>query len=341
MLAEALATRRTESGLRPFDLRRDLAALADLMELAFASEPDVMRSSVVTEMRRVAKAGPALWLLAASDSGRGSYMRGYVWTAGDRLVGNVTSSPDLAYRDLMVVSNVAVHPDFRRRGIAEQLLQATLEDAARRHVRGIVLEAQTENAAALELYRKFGFEVYDTVSELSLAAPVRGGFRNAALLSPRRSRHNDSLFSLLRETTPPTVQAVKPLRHRDYRLDIAIWFERFVDDVLYRRQSGDWVVEQGGSVSALLQMTGQFAAEAHRLRLVVHPADRGRLEEPLLAHGLAWLNQFPSRSTWTVVSSSHPQALQAFRQAGFQTLRVLDQMFVGLPRALRTQGDTR
>jgi [ribosomal protein S18]-alanine N-acetyltransferase len=54
------------------------------------------------------------------------------------------------------IANLAVHPDRRKRGIAERLLRRCLEedgDAA-----WVGLEVRVSNAAALALYRKFGFQ---------------------------------------------------------------------------------------------------------------------------------------------------------------------------------------
>ncbi|MBN2202157.1 ribosomal protein S18-alanine N-acetyltransferase [bacterium] len=53
------------------------------------------------------------------------------------------------------IANLAVHPEHRRQGIAEKLLRHCLEadgDAA-----WAGLEVRVSNAAALTLYRKFGF----------------------------------------------------------------------------------------------------------------------------------------------------------------------------------------
>ena len=58
----------------------------------------------------------------------------------------------------MHLLNLAVHPNWRRRGIGRQLIEYLLADAAREQRNAILLEVRTSNHAALELYRRFGFE---------------------------------------------------------------------------------------------------------------------------------------------------------------------------------------
>ncbi|MGE4552916.1 MAG: ribosomal protein S18-alanine N-acetyltransferase [Desulfovibrionaceae bacterium] len=59
--------------------------------------------------------------------------------------------------DEMEVLNLAVHPTLRRRGLGARLLRAMLADCARRGVRTGFLDVKVSNAAAIDLYRKFGF----------------------------------------------------------------------------------------------------------------------------------------------------------------------------------------
>jgi [ribosomal protein S18]-alanine N-acetyltransferase len=53
------------------------------------------------------------------------------------------------------IANLAVHPGRRNRGIAERLLRRCLEEDGDAAWAG--LEVRVSNAAALALYRKFGF----------------------------------------------------------------------------------------------------------------------------------------------------------------------------------------
>jgi [ribosomal protein S18]-alanine N-acetyltransferase len=59
------------------------------------------------------------------------------------------------YDDVWHLMNVAVKPEHRRRGVATELIERLFEDAgggAR-----FTLEVRVSNAAAIEMYRRFGF----------------------------------------------------------------------------------------------------------------------------------------------------------------------------------------
>ena len=57
------------------------------------------------------------------------------------------------------IATLAVHPDFRRRGIASALLRFALNEASKEGAVTALLEVRAGNAAAIALYRRFGFRV--------------------------------------------------------------------------------------------------------------------------------------------------------------------------------------
>ena len=69
----------------------------------------------------------------------------------------------LGYAGLMVVAdegyitNVAVFPEYRRQGIAAQILQVFVQFAEANRLAFLTLEVRPSNAAAIALYRGFGF----------------------------------------------------------------------------------------------------------------------------------------------------------------------------------------
>lgn len=61
--------------------------------------------------------------------------------------------------DELHIATIATHPDFRRHGIGTLILKYALQDAAAGGVRRAFLEVRASNEAALDMYRKFGFEI--------------------------------------------------------------------------------------------------------------------------------------------------------------------------------------
>ncbi len=145
--------------LRPFDVGRDLNAVADLIEQCFANTLDADGQRYLRQMRAAAKS-PGLLRLADSFSGVFTLpLSGYVWEEEGRLVGNLSLIPFYHRgRRIFLIANVAVHPDYRRRGIARTLTRTALSYVERqRRVSAVWLQVRDDNQPALHLYHSLGF----------------------------------------------------------------------------------------------------------------------------------------------------------------------------------------
>ncbi|HVF48138.1 MAG TPA: GNAT family N-acetyltransferase [Pyrinomonadaceae bacterium] len=60
--------------------------------------------------------------------------------------------------DAFELTKMAVDPTFRGRGIGDKLMQACIDHSRQHGVPTIILESNTKQAAAIGLYRKFGFQ---------------------------------------------------------------------------------------------------------------------------------------------------------------------------------------
>ena len=75
-----------------------------------------------------------------------------------------TTKEVVGYAGLLVmadegyITNVAVFPEYRRRGVAGQIIQVFDNFARGNHLAFLTLEVRPSNAAAIALYRGFGFE---------------------------------------------------------------------------------------------------------------------------------------------------------------------------------------
>jgi len=80
------------------------------------------------------------------------------------------------------ILTVAVHEKFGRQGLGWRLMQAALREAAARGGESMFLEVEAENRAAVQLYRKLGFE---KVGERPAYYTGPGGTRSTALVMSR------------------------------------------------------------------------------------------------------------------------------------------------------------
>ena len=79
-----------ETGLRPFDISRDLRAVAELISVAFATELDDRGNAALREMRIMSHFGGFLGLMNRSGGEFNDMLSGFVWVDAGRVVGNVT-----------------------------------------------------------------------------------------------------------------------------------------------------------------------------------------------------------------------------------------------------------
>jgi ribosomal protein S18 acetylase RimI-like enzyme len=144
--------------LRPLDSRRDLLAVADLIEVCFADTLDSEGRRYLQNMRAAAQ-NPGIAFFAPFEEWTNVPISGFVWEEDQRLVGNISLIPyRLKGQRQYLIANVAVHPDFRRRGIGRLLTEQGIEYARMRGMPDVWLHVREENSPAITLYQELGFE---------------------------------------------------------------------------------------------------------------------------------------------------------------------------------------
>lgn len=144
--------------MRPLRSRKDLAAVADLVELCFADSMDADGRDYLRHMRRIAQESYPFGDGGGSLASDRLPVRGYIWEENNRIVGNMTLISFMG-RDsrIYLIANVAVHPDYRRQGIAKKLTIKGLEHARQHGAQAVWLHVRDDNQAAQDLYRQIGF----------------------------------------------------------------------------------------------------------------------------------------------------------------------------------------
>ncbi len=279
--ASLVSARQPISGLRPFQPRRDLAAVADLVEVCFAPTLDASGRAAIQEMRLLSRTGPLLWLLSRVNNAA-PLMRGYVWFERGRLVGNVSIAP-AGYDNGWVIANVAVFPDYRRHGIARRLTQAALEWVERRG--GFAtLQVDADNDGARALYESLGFSAQRTFTRWRHASTLRSPDSASDAPPIRRLRRHEAgaLYDLAASVRPneqggmgwlrPTQpDKFRPARIPELRL------------LLSGQRTNFWVVPgQDGAVDGALCLESRIGGLITVFDLLVHPSRQSQLELPLV-----------------------------------------------------------
>ncbi len=327
-MAITLAGRRQDdNGLRPLKPSRDLRGVADLIESAFANELDRPGRAALREMRWLGRWGLLLLWLDFLSPDVNTHFSGFVWTDRGRIVGNATVSRNAPGSRHWFISNVAVARPYRGRGIARQLMEAAIEYVREMRGRAISLQVRRDNAPAVHLYESLGFRRITAVSFFFMPRPLPVEplpLPAGVVLRPHRLDVRDSraTYELARLSTPPHVQAEKPLLQSRFRLGSEIPFNNFWRALAGLGRRKYWLVEtQGGGrevVGSLAVEPGLWHTE-HRLAFMVHPAWRGRLEKPLISRALAYLQTCrPSRPIAFRHTEEHAEGIEALQHFGFK-----------------------
>lgn len=314
-ITETLAAKPAESVLRPFDPRRDLEAVADLVELCFADSLDPDGREYLERMRAAARhPAPLSWATTAEWASPA--MNGYVWQHEGRIVGNVSLIPYyLRGQRHFLIANVAVHPDFRRQGIARRLTEQAIDYARQRSAPAVWLHVREENQAAVDLYLSLGFierarrTTWFSTPEFSQPA-LPPGLRFTA--PPRRAWEEQRTW--LAQDYPAELSWHMPFRMNLLRPGFIGEFYRF----LYNATIYQWALTSSSRLLGAVawQASGGYA---NTLWLAAPPYSDERLVHALLAHA----RQHAPSSRPLMLDYPARQYAEAIRKAGFREHQTL------------------
>lgn len=341
------------TGVRPVNFKRDLAPLADLIELAFSESMDSSGRAAIREMRMLSRMGAGLGMFSSVNDLISGISPGYVWIEAGRLVGNVSVYPAALPRSsppTYIIANVATDPAFRGRGIARRLMQTALaaiqaEGARRWAVRraapattrrvAAILQVEAGNHAARHLYDSLGFtaDAAFTHWRRSAAARLPQPLDNPPYITRRRRGEWRAEYALAQRTRPAltpdrpgVVGWLRPLSVDLFRPD----WSRWLDDLINLRSREDLVIRgDDGELAAALWIESAVAADSVTLTLFTDAPYVGLYDAALLHSAV---RRFGARAAITI---DHPAADEVggalLRRLSFSPLRTLVQMTWDVP----------
>ena len=290
MVSLTLAKSPTSSsnGIRPVNVKTDLAPLADLIELAFADTMDSSGRAAIREMRTLSRFGTGLGMLAGMNDLVQGIGLGYVWIQDGRLVGNVSiysANTAAAKGHTWIIANVAVHPDYRGRGIARQLMQTSLEAISRRatrsHPASAILQVEQNNLPARQLYDSLGFVEEGQWQHWRRSSGSRvPPLQRSPYISQRRRGEWRAEYALAQRIRPHGLGWQRPLHpglfHRS--------FATALNDMINMRSFERLVIrsEDEKNVRASLWIERAFAASSVQLMLLSDPDYQSLYDEALI-----------------------------------------------------------
>ncbi len=287
MSAAALVRGTPFNGLRPVNLRTDLAGMAELIELCFGPTMDEGGRAAVREMRMISQSGSLTLLFHGLDRLLGGLEQGFVWIEEGRLVGNVSVSPANYPRSMgtgFVIANVAVHPDFRRRGLALAMMQASLDLIRQRGANFAVLQVDANNDGARRLYQRLGFHEERTFIRWHHSSHARTPQRllqmpNITLRQPNEWQSELHLAQSVRPNDRGGLSWLRPTHPNYFQPSLLRTLAAWTTG----RNEEHWIVrgEGGRGIVGVMHVSMAFGS-ADRLELLVDPRYQSQLTDALI-----------------------------------------------------------
>jgi ribosomal protein S18 acetylase RimI-like enzyme len=313
-----------ETGLRPFDISRDLRAVAELIAVAFATELDDRGNAALREMRIMSHFGGFLGLMNRSTGEFNDMLSGFVWVDAGRVVGNVTVQRADRAGSRWQIANVAVAPSYRGRGISKRLMEAAIDHIASCRGQWAVLQVYARNAVARSLYDSLGFELVGGIVDLRVPrTPHIDTTGTLPRLKTFSAGDWQPLYELANHQLGAQKQWWRAIRRGEFQQSLEQqtreWLRRAMgQEQVYRR-----AVQISPRFEAALILNAQRWRSEHRMQLWTRPEHYGIHDSALIRWALATLQDYPRWPIGISLSTGHTQALELVEFYGFRPLRTL------------------
>lgn len=305
------------SGLRPVNPRRDMRAVADLIETAFSSGLDDEGRRMLRWMRILGRTGWLGWLLSWHLLPPAARPSGFVWEVDGNVVGNASLLKVDGHPDRWVLVNVAVHPQHQRKGIARSMVKASVDKVRRKGGKEIILQVDRDNRGAQILYASHGFRPLITrTTWVCLVDKTRFLGMETGVARKRKREEWQQQWFLSRRLHPeglvwpypPTANLFRPRGLFESFGLVGGWH---------------WVWSEDGRL--LASLTARWGGDRNnwRLILVVEPEARDAVEKGILVRGLTDL---PSIGGEIVLDYPSGHAESQLKELGFFPRRTLTWM---------------
>jgi ribosomal protein S18 acetylase RimI-like enzyme len=313
-----------QSGIRPFDIARDLRPVAELIADAFTNELDPRGVAALREMRLMSHLSGLLKVLARSTSDLDDVFSGFVWVEDGKIVGNVTVQRADKYGNRWQIANVAVARQYRGRGIAKRLMEQALRHVADSDGRWAVLQVYDHNSVARHLYAQLGFEEVGGMVDLRLTRVPDATFpKHVTNFHSFSYQQWQPLYELATNQLNVQTQWWRAMRRSDFQISFEQQFGAWMWKTLGRQRIYRRCFQSQRRFEAALVLTAHHWRGTHELQLWVRPEHYGLFEHYLVQWAMATLQEYPRWPVKLSLSSEHIAGVQAAQSFGFEAQQTL------------------
>lgn len=267
-------------GIRPIEPRRDMAALAGLIEQAFSERLDASGRRMILGMKMFARAGSLGWFLGRWFLPPAAYPQGYVWEEDGEVVGNASLLPVSGFQQRWVMANVVVKPEYQRQGIARKLIMASIDHARLNGGRRIMLQVDRDNQGARTLYEDLEFKTFST--RTTWLRKGNGEWPHddtQGQVRPRTSNEWREHWALAKRLHPEGLLWPFPVAASIFR-------PSGLENLFGLGKPKHWVRQEAGRLAGVVSIRPELERRLLRLMMVVEPEWREEIETGLLCEAM-------------------------------------------------------
>ncbi len=319
-----------DSHIRPIDIRRDLPAIADLIEISFAEQMDAEGRDYLRHIRQISRGLGAFILDGNTPESSQFPFHGYLWEEAGRIIGNLTLIPIRRKdRHTYFIANVAVTPEKRGRGIAHQLTERAITHVREHGGKHIYLQVRSDNPSAIHIYRQAGFEEFTRRTSWVFSKDHR--YRSSALAGVAVGRRKKTDWAQqkdwLQQVYPADIAWNLPYKLQRLRPDFWIWLDNLLNALVCR----NWSARENGLLIGTASFESGFSGSDY-VWLASSPALEDRAIQALLPHIYTRVSK-PQR---IVVNYPAGRGANGFSACGMRELHTLIWMKMEISASLES-----
>ncbi len=320
----------SEGHIRRIDIRRDLPAIATLIETAFADQMDDEGRDYLRHIRQIARSVGAFILDGNTPESSQLPFHGYLWEEDGSIIGNLTLIPVRKKdRYTYFIANVAVAPEQRGRGIARQLTERAIAHVQEHGGKHIYLQVRADNPPAIHIYQQTGFE--EIIRRTSWIFPKNFTRRPQSIqgvtLGRRKREDWSQQKDWLQEVYPKEIAWNLPYNLGRLRPDFWIWLDNLVNALVCR----NWSAHEQGHLIGTASYESGFSGSDY-VWLATSPVWENQAIQALLPYVHARVRR-PQR---IVVNYPAGRGENGFTACGMQELHTLIWMKKEIPAKTET-----
>ncbi|MHA1954530.1 MAG: GNAT family N-acetyltransferase, partial [Candidatus Heimdallarchaeaceae archaeon] len=215
--------------------------------------------------------------------------------------GEIISSVNVGYSldDKFEVSMVATHPDYRRKGFARRLVTQAVNHSKKLGAKMCILEVLDINEPAYKLYRNLDFVHYDTITRQKLEPDQISSIEQVKFPKEyqlreleRDKKTNKKRYELDLKSTPKEVQLFHPVQRSKYFRPLLIRMIRPIARLILKPKTKTWTIYKDNNLVGTLYVNlSKREGTPNRLDLMIDPKHDTKLVEPMLTHGLEFIQK--------------------------------------------------